>query len=686
MAICRASVPFPLLSAKPIRGLKKIWSRSEERVGDSSLKFQFPIRFKIVLLILAALSVSLLSYIYVGTELIVQDKVSYIYDYALAEVKSASERFDSQLQRVGVLGRLIGNLVRVEPAPPPQFGPALPTASAEAASPAQAKSLYEQYAKDLGITGALILSATDEDHFKSELELGDGGAPGAAHYGVLLAQLGWIPKAFGKESMLIGTPIHGRIPLGIRTASSDGKPLVFFTLCKLDQALMQEGGKNYELRLMDGLGKTLLDKPAPEGQLAPAQFDAFAKTLTQATFDSGVRDWSSDGQDYIAGYQRLGSLGSKKLTVVSLISKRTAFAAAKQLATRSLALGLSILLLAVGFTLLVVRGMTGRLREMWQATRKVSEGDFSIRVSTLRLPRDEVGGLALSFNTMADKINSLMVQTAQKARMEKELETAQAVQSRFFPSHSFEHARLRLAGRYVPASECAGDWWHYAQVGNQLVVVVGDVTGHGVSAALVTAAAHSTFSLVIQQFKAHPRKGGLLETLVRSLNTAVCAAAAGQSTMTFVGSIIDLESGQMTTSNASHPPLYVYRKPEGQARSPMSCFKPIMDGRSAPLGDNARIEVASSTYQLQPGDRIFWYTDGIMESRPSDGEKMNKSAFLKLLAAQADATPDVAEPVCGGVMEETLSFFGKGSEDRPDDITLVVATIPAEATFQARAA
>ncbi len=655
------------------------------------MKLRFPIRFKIVLLILVALTVSLLSYVYVGTQLIVEDKVSYIYDYTLAEVKAASEKVDSQLQKISAFGRMVGNLVLVAPPPAPTTAPnasaPAPSVTAAPEAGAAAKALYEQYAKELGITGALVLSPVDPEHFRTQLELGDGGAPGESHYSVALAQLGWTPQAFEKEALLVGTPLAlkgssspPRIPLGVRTTSTDGKPLAFFTLCSLEQALVREGGKNYEIRLMDPLGRTLLTKATAAGQLAPEDFDSFAHSLVQGTFDSGVRDWSSAGHDYIAGYQRLGS---RKLTVVGVISKETAFAAARQLVTRSLFLGLSILLLAVGVTLVFVRSMTKRLREMWQATQKVSEGDFSVRVSTKKLPSDEVGGLARSFNAMADKIDELMLQTAQKARMEKELETAQAVQSRFFPSGNFEHATLQLSGRYMPASECAGDWWHYAQIGSQLLVVVGDVTGHGVSAALVTAAAHSTFILLIKQFSAHPERGVSLDALISSLNSSVLAAAGGQSTMTFVASIINLETGMMTTSNASHPPLYVFRKPPGAdaTANPLSSFKPLMEGRIAPLGENPEIQIKSTNFQLAPGDRIFWYTDGIMESRPSDGEKMNKSAFLKLLASKAESEQTPADLICGGVMDEALQFFGAGSQDRPDDITLVVASIPAEVRF-----
>ncbi|MGK5083903.1 SpoIIE family protein phosphatase [Bdellovibrionota bacterium FG-1] len=640
------------------------------------MKTQLSIRFKILILIIGALAISLLSYLYVGTHLIIEDKVSYIYDYTLAEVKSAADKIDSRFQKINSVGRMVSNLVRAN-------DPVNPTPGAS--SPAQA--LFNQYSKELGITGALVLRPSDTEHFELLAHVGDAES---AHYTEALALVGWTPQAFDQEPILIGIPIpvaNGtpRIPVGVRATDGEGKPVAFFTLTQLDAGFLKDGGKNYEIRLVDHLGHTLLTKPSTEGTIAPEAFDAFSRALTSGTFESGVRDWNHRGKEYIAGYQRLGS---KKLTVTSLISRDTAFVAAKQLVARSLVLGLSILLLATGATLLSVRTLTRKLREMWHATQKVANGDFSVRVNTQGMSKDEVGGLAHSFNVMANKIDELMIQTAEKARMEKELETAQTVQSRFFPAKPFDNAAISIAGRYVPASECAGDWWHYSQIGDQLIVVVGDVTGHGVSAALVTAAAHSAFSLLMDQFSKKPEELVSMEILISSLNSVVVAAGGHQSTMTFVASIIDLKTGQMTMTNASHPPIYIYRKPEGfgspdnkAASNPIKCFKPLMGARIASLGENATIEVKSTLFQIHPGDRVFWYTDGIMESRPSDGAKINKPAFLKMLASHAGEANQQAVHACDSVIDEALRFFGDGDKARPDDMTLVVATVPVQSGF-----
>jgi sigma-B regulation protein RsbU (phosphoserine phosphatase) len=618
-----------------------------------------PVRFKILLLIVAALAASLSAYLYVGTTLIVEDKVSYIYDYTLAEVKAAADKIDSRLQRIGSLGRVT----------------------------TVATTFWDSQSKELGLTGAVLLRPAGNDRFVLDRSLGDA-ATLSQTYIAHVAQLGWTPQTFEKDAFLVGAPVPGeggtsRIPVGVRSTDAEGKPVAFFTLTQLDAELVKEGGKNYELKLVDGAGNSLLTRPAAEGALPAQAFDAFNRNLNGGTFDSGVRDWSFGGREYIGGYQRLAS---QKLTVTSLISKETAFLAAKQLITRSLVLGLSILFLATGATLLSVRSLTRRLRELWQATQKVAEGDFTIRVDT-KNSGDEVGGLAKSFNTMTDKIQELMIHTAQKARMEKELETAQAVQARFFPAKGFEHPSMRLSGRYLPVSECAGDWWHYSQIGPQLIVVVGDVTGHGVSAALVTAAAHTAFSLLTSQFLGRFKNGTMpegvpIDELIRSLNLAVLAAGSGQSTMTFVISIVNLETGKMVMSNASHPPMYIYRRPLSMQNdeNPLPNFKSLMDGRIASLGEKAEIEIDTHTEQLKPGDILFWYTDGILEARPSDGAKLGKKDFLRLLAHHSQGAVSDARGACDGIMGDMTTFFNDGTE-RPDDITLIVARIPVSARF-----
>ncbi|MGZ3707963.1 MAG: PP2C family protein-serine/threonine phosphatase, partial [Bdellovibrionota bacterium] len=434
-----------------------------------------------------------------------------------------------------------------------------------------------------------------------------------------------------------------------------------------------------EIHLIDNLGKTVLLRSKNETQVDAKKLEEFEKSLLAGSFNTGVRDWDSSGQSFIVGYKRLGF---GQLMVVSLIPRELAFVAAKRLIVRSVVLGASIFLLAIGLTLLFAKGLTRRIREMWHATLKVAEGNFTVRVSLNGASEDEVTGLGRSFNTMADKIDDLMRETAQKARMEKELETAQMVQSKFFPTEAYEHPNFKLSGKYLPASECAGDWWHYAQIGPYLITVVGDVTGHGVSAALVTASVHGAFAILMDQIKDFDENDTelLIQTLMKQLNAAVCASASGGSSMTFITSVTNLNTGVMTYANASHLPPYLYRPDAGGTVSILKQFKPLMAENIPAFGRGRELAVKTTTFQLSPGDTIFWFTDGINEDPAAKTTRSSRKVF-EIFARATQSAAQNPQGICEKAIAEVLE--GMGSAARPDDITLVVASIPAAARFQA---
>ncbi len=111
-----------------------------------------------------------------------------------------------------------------------------------------------------------------------------------------------------------------------------------------------------------------------------------------------------------------------------------------------------------------------------------------------------------NFNIMAAEVSRLLDQTAEKARMESELQTAKTVQETLFPETRAKIGPLAIAGYYEPASECGGDWWHYCQIGNKIFLWIGDATGHGAPAALITSAAKSASTIIERLNISPPRR------------------------------------------------------------------------------------------------------------------------------------------------------------------------------------
>ena len=131
-----------------------------------------------------------------------------------------------------------------------------------------------------------------------------------------------------------------------------------------------------------------------------------------------------------------------------------------------------------------------------ERVKKLSDGDFKSEVSINS--GDELENLGASFNFMTSKIDSFMSEMVEKGRMESELATAQAVQSSLFPDAHIKNEKTEIAGHYESASECGGDWWGCKFVDDKLYFFVGDATGHGVPAALLTATVSSCCNSIIK--------------------------------------------------------------------------------------------------------------------------------------------------------------------------------------------
>jgi sigma-B regulation protein RsbU (phosphoserine phosphatase) len=273
---------------------------------------------------------------------------------------------------------------------------------------------------------------------------------------------------------------------------------------------------------------------------------------------------------------------------------------------------------------------------------------------------------------MAGRIEELMLETAQKARMEKELETAQQVQKTLFPREGFAHPALQVAGRTIPATECAGDWWSYRKVGDKLVVVIGDVTGHGVSAALVTAAAHGAFTLVMRDCERTGRAPEIA-ALLSDMNAAIRAASEGSSTMTLLGTILDLATGELEYVNAAHRPLYLERAGKVQ---------PMMEAMTPALGsaDEPAMPVPGRL-ALEPGDALLWFTDGLVECPNAEGRTLSTARVAKLLT-RLGASHAEAGSLCKALVDESVSFLGEAFSERPDDISVIIGRVPATAGFR----
>ncbi|MCM2277247.1 MAG: SpoIIE family protein phosphatase [Oligoflexia bacterium] len=425
--------------------------------------------------------------------------------------------------------------------------------------------------------------------------------------------------------------------------------------------------------LLDRQGRIL--ESSDPARLAPgtswSELAALPELPEETRTEAGIRQLlhrDSQGRSWTIARRSLGFAG---LSAVTRAPLDQVIATKEKLYRRSGSLGVAILSLALLIALAFSSALTRPIVSLTHAADRIASGDLSARASASST--DELSRLARSFNSMAARIDGLLAETAEKARMEKELDTARAVQKVFSPLKSFESERFNLAGNMLAASECGGDWWHYSRVGNQLVLVIGDVTGHGVSAALVTAAAHGAYSLLMKRVDPATLRqapGEWLRELAKDLNAAILATGDGRSVMTFVASVIDLATGNVVSVNAAHRPPYLYRAPADGAKDPQQGYHWLAPPDGQALGEAETPDLQLTSFKLEPGDLLLWYTDGLVERADHHGRPFGKSRLLRLFREIAIAKSlDLS-----GACERLMKLGESSSPNTPpaDDITVVI--------------
>lgn len=298
----------------------------------------------------------------------------------------------------------------------------------------------------------------------------------------------------------------------------------------------------------------------------------------------------------------------------------------------------------------------------WRADQ-IARGDLETRVEISS--SDEIGMLGENFNYMADRLLILMRETAEKATLEKELEVARTIQETLVPPPDLvARSFINLAGYFLPASQCGGDWWTVHDMPDgRLLIVIGDVTGHGVPSAMITAAAKAACDVARAQEGARLTVTKLLEIM----NKAIFESAKRKFVMTCFASIIDPRSRTITYANAGHNFPYLFRPgaPDG------TDFQVLMS-RGNRLGDLEDSTYQEKTASLQKGDVLVWYTDGIVECENERGEEYGEKRFRAAIRRAADLEPIAMRE---SVVSAAGSFFGERA--RKDDITMVFARVTA---------
>jgi len=236
--------------------------------------------------------------------------------------------------------------------------------------------------------------------------------------------------------------------------------------------------------------------------------------------------------------------------------------------------------------------------------------------------------------------------------LNKELEIARGIQAGLLPEKSFSVAGLTTASRYVPASSVAGDFYDFLPKDGGLGVLIADVSGHGVPAAL-------SASMVKVAIRAQRDWADKPAQVLTGLNAILCGSLQGQ----FVTAgylYLDPAHGALAYAGAAHPPLLAWRGREKRVES--------IEENGLMLGIFPEGAYKSMTAALEPGDRFVLYTDGIAEAPSLSGEEFGMERFKSFLAEHAGSS---AQELCDALIKRVTAWSGSPREQH-DDLTLIV--------------
>jgi serine phosphatase RsbU (regulator of sigma subunit) len=316
----------------------------------------------------------------------------------------------------------------------------------------------------------------------------------------------------------------------------------------------------------------------------------------------------------------------------------------------------------IGTVLAILQGLsiTRPIKQLAWRADQIARGDLETRVEISS--SDEIGFLGENFNFMADQIAILLQQTAEKARIEQELEVARTIQETLVTTaEPVDCGALKFAGYYQPAAQTGGDWWTWSELGTgRYLLVIGDVTGHGVPSAMITAAAKAACDVA-----RHVDGDNVTVTrLLEIMNHAIYESAQRRFVMTCFASIVDTKARTITYANAGHNFPYLYRAGEGKGE-----FGSLMI-RGNRLGDDRTSKYEAKTTDLVPGDVVIWYTDGIVECENEEGEEYGEKRFRA--SVRKAAALDAGE-MRDAIVGDATNFFADAP--RKDDITMIVGRI-----------
>ncbi len=271
-------------------------------------------------------------------------------------------------------------------------------------------------------------------------------------------------------------------------------------------------------------------------------------------------------------------------------------------------------------------------------TKPVNREELTARLSTLLTMKDAVSD--------SKRLNYY----------ERDIQVARSIQQSNIPAEVPLLESLKVAARYIPFDEVAGDFYDFFPAGkNALGILVTDVSGHGIASALIASMIRIASSM-------QHSNASQPEQVLQNLRTILDSAIENQF-FTAIYAYIDTDSAQLSVSRAGHDAALLYRKSDDTISRILPAGKMIGFGLEEKENDVI-------TCSVSPGDRLILYTDCAFEVTTPQGEMLGKEKFLRLVYDTLGSPP-------GKAIDEIIEslYHWSGTDRLQDDLTLIVVDI-----------
>jgi len=352
--------------------------------------------------------------------------------------------------------------------------------------------------------------------------------------------------------------------------------------------------------------------------------------------------------------------------------------------------GVAIILMAVGIFFAIIelialiigtrmtRTVTAAVAQLHEATKHIDRGDFSHRIPVKS--NDQLAELAVSFNSMTASIEKLIQEQKEKQRLENELAIAQEVQAQLFPRQVSELESLEVHGFCRPARTVSGDYYDFVAAGaHKLILAVGDISGKGISAALLMATIHSAVRAYGMEHLPQMREpvavgavagsGRMMAAwpegaevspaaLLALLNHQLYESTPPEKYATLFLGIYDGCTHHLSYSNGGHlPPMLIGE--DGSVRR--------LEAGGTVIGLFDNMTYGEGAVEMRPGEIFVAYSDGVTEPENDFGEFGEERLIQLVRENRRLPLAQISQAVTMAVDDWI------GDKEQPDDVTLVLA-------------